>query len=205
MADNIAAMTPDQRDELERRIRSQVEAAALEDAATQALRGYGPEILGFLVNAANDEELAVDAFPHFSEDLWRGLAGFRWEASLRTWAYTLARHALVRAARSKRRDRNVGPLSTSAAEAIVAEVRTQTLTFLRTESRNKVATLRASLSSEEQMLLTLRVDRGLAWRDIARVLGDFEAAPSNEALTRQVATLRKRFERIKNRLRTIVA
>ena len=205
MADNIAAMTPDQRDELERRIRSQVEAAALEDAATQALRGYGPEILGFLVNAANDEELAVDAFSHFSEDLWRGLAGFRWEASLRTWAYTLARHALVRAARSKRRDRNVGPLSTSAAEAIVAEVRTQTLTFLRTESRNKVATLRASLSSEEQMLLTLRVDRGLAWRDIARVLGDFEAAPSNEALTRQVATLRKRFERIKNRLRTIVA
>ena len=198
-------MTPDQRDELERRIRSQVEAAALEDAATQALRGYGPEILGFLVNAANDEELAVDAFSHFSEDLWRGLAGFRWEASLRTWAYTLARHALVRAARSKRRDRNVGPLSTSAAEAIVAEVRTQTLTFLRTESRNKVATLRASLSSEEQMLLTLRVDRGLAWRDIARVLGDFEAAPSNEALTRQVATLRKRFERIKNRLRTIVA
>ena len=192
-------MTPDQRDELERRIRSQVEAAALEDAATQALRGYGPEILGFLVNAANDEELAVDAFSHFSEDLWRGLAGFRWEASLRTWAYTLARHALVRAARSKRRDRNVGPLSTSAAEAIVAEVRTQTLTFLRTESRNKVATLRASLSSEEQMLLTLRVDRGLAWRDIARVLGDFEA------LTRQVATLRKRFERIKNRLRTIVA
>ena len=151
-------MTPDQRDQLERQVRSQLEDGRVDDAATEALRAYGPEILGFLVNAANDEDLAVEAFSQCGEDLWRGLGGFRWEASLRTWSYMLARHALHRTVRTKRRDRNVEPLTTSAAGALVAEVRTRTLTFLRTESRQKVAALRAALNSEEQMLLTLRVD-----------------------------------------------
>ncbi|MEM7153985.1 MAG: sigma-70 family RNA polymerase sigma factor [Myxococcota bacterium] len=196
-------MTPDQRDELERQVRSKVEADRVDDAATDALRGYGPEILGFLINAAADEDLAVEAFSQFSEDLWRGLSGFRWNASLRTWGYTLARHALHRTAKSKQRHRVVDPLSTNGIAGLVEEIRTRTLTFLRTESRQEVAALRATLSSDEQMLLTLRVDRQLRWRDIARITGDFEGAPSDDDLKRQVATLRKRFERTKNRLRAM--
>ena len=196
-------MTPDQRDELERQVRSKVEADRVDDAATDALRGYGPEILGFLVNTAADEDLAVEAFSQFSEDLWRGLPGFRWHASLRTWGYTLARHALHRTAKSKQRHRLVDPLTSNAIGALVEEIRTRTLTFLRTESRQEVAALRATLTADEQMLLTLRVDRQLQWREIARITGDFEGEPSDADLKRQVATLRKRFERTKNRLRTM--
>jgi RNA polymerase sigma-70 factor (ECF subfamily) len=53
--------------------------------------------------------------------------------------------------------------------------------------------LRESLDPEEQTLLILRVDKGMAWEDVAEVLrADGEpVAP---------AALRKRFERLKEKL-----
>ena len=50
-------------------------------------------------------------------------------------------------------------------------------------------------------LLVLRVDRRMSWRDIARVMAD---AP-DEDLDKFAATLRKRFERVKERLRDKLA
>jgi RNA polymerase sigma-70 factor, ECF subfamily len=51
------------------------------------------------------------------------------------------------------------------------------------------------------MLLGLRLDRQMGWTDIARVLGTGDEA----TLTRDAATLRKRYERLKDRLRELVA
>ena len=42
-------------------------------------------------------------FSEFAEDFWRGLEGFRWRTSLRSWGYTLARNAANRYQRSRRR------------------------------------------------------------------------------------------------------
>ena len=53
--------------------------------------------------------------------------------------------------------------------------------------------MRSTLAPDEQSLLTLRLDRGLAWADIAAVM-DADSA-----------TLRKRYERLKNRLRARAA
>ena len=65
------------------------------------------------------------------------------------------------------------------------------------------ASIRAELPEEEQTLLVLRVDRNLAWRDIACVLLG-EAADADE-IQRKAATLRKQFERVKERLRELAA
>jgi len=71
-----------------------------------------------------------------------------------------------------------------------------------------LARLRASLSVEEQTLLVLRVDRELEWEEIAEVLGpgpeDDDTPPGGggaRPAARRAAALRKRFERLKARLR----
>jgi RNA polymerase sigma-70 factor (ECF subfamily) len=62
-----------------------------------------------------------------------------------------------------------------------------------------VTRLRESLDPDEQTLLILRIDRQMAWTDIARIMG----GDAPEAESRQAATLRKRFERLKERLRSM--
>jgi RNA polymerase sigma-70 factor (ECF subfamily) len=99
------------------------ERAALE-ARTRGLceagdeRSAGREIFGFLVSRLRDRDAAADVFSTFTEDLWRGLDGFRWQCTARVWAYTLARHATSHYLRDARRRRareqplsRAGPLS----------------------------------------------------------------------------------------------
>ena len=174
--------------DIERATREAFDAGDLDRAVTIAIREYGPELYGFLVVASGDDDLAADAFSEACHHLWRDLPKFRWESSLRTWAYTIARRRLY-AAREARRDRRVVPLSR--ASEIEAMVRTATASYLRSEVKAHVAKLRAELDEDERTLLVLRVDRDLSWKEISAILGDAEP------------TLRKRFERIKDRLRAL--
>jgi RNA polymerase sigma-70 factor (ECF subfamily) len=68
---------------------------------------------------------------------------------------------------------------------------------------NVYAEIRRELDDDDQILLVLRVDRNLAWRDIAIVLLG-ESARFDE-IARKAATLRKQFERVKDRLRSLAA
>ena len=93
------------------------------------------------------------------------------------------------------------PLELSAVSAVEEQVRTQTLTFLRTEVRDRFAEIRASLPPEDRALLLLRIDRKLAWNDLALVMQDGEAAPlTGDELKRAAARLRKRFQILKEKL-----
>ncbi|HTJ45754.1 MAG TPA: sigma-70 family RNA polymerase sigma factor [Kofleriaceae bacterium] len=177
----------------------------IDAATTVALRGYGPEVLGFLAAVSKNEADARDAFSEFSEDLWNGLPKFQASSSLRTWAYTIARRALWRVMNDPRRraERNVPLSQAGVLEKIAAEVRESTTPHLRTEVKDGFAALRAQLPADEQTLLVLRVDRDLAWRDIASVMHEGEGELTGAALEREAAALRKRFERVKQRLREL--
>jgi RNA polymerase sigma-70 factor (ECF subfamily) len=167
-------------------------------ATTAALRLYGPEVLGFLVAVHRDETAAEEAFSIFTERLWRGIARFEWKCSVRTWSYVLARNASMDERRGEvRRRRGLASPSEAPISEIAARVRTETLSILRTEKRNAFTELRDELPEEDRVLLVLRVDRDLPWRDIARVLG----ADGDEDVTREAARLRKRFQLVKDRLR----
>lgn len=89
-------------------------------------------------------------------------------------------------------------LATSAASALAADVRSSTLAHLKPANLDRLAEARRGMTPEEQTLLILRVDRGLAWRDIAVVLAG-EGGESGDA--EREAALRKRFERLKDKLR----
>jgi RNA polymerase sigma-70 factor (ECF subfamily) len=194
------------RDRLEQEVRHLCESGSYEGAATEVLRGYGSEIFGFLVAIHPSEADASDAFSELAEAIWRGLPRFAWESSVRTWAYAVARNITrTRKRNAARRDRRVVGGSDSVVQEVAERVRTQTKAFLRTENKTRLQALRDSLPEEDRMLLVLRVDRGLAWNELARILseGDGSDAPDDVALAKEAARLRKRFQLVKERLREL--
>ena len=190
---------------LEKEIQTAWKATEYQRAATISIQSYGPEILGFLVAFTKDRSQADDVFSYFLEDFWRGLPRFDWRCSLRVWSYTLARHAAKRyAIRSQGRRKGLMPLSQVPELANAAEkVRTSTAHYLRTAVKSRMRELREQLSDKEQILLVLRVDWELAWRDIAVIMSDDSSPLDGESLPRAMSTLRKQFERVKEKLRKL--
>jgi RNA polymerase sigma-70 factor (ECF subfamily) len=188
----------------EERIRAEFMAGRLEAAATATLEAYGSELLSFLASRLRARSDAHEAFSMFAEDLWLGLPKFGWRCSIRTWSYTLARNAASRyaSAPQQRHERNV-PLSCSEAlSALIERARSSTKIYQRTEIKDRFRTLREQLDPEDQTLLVLRVDRGMAWRDLAiTMLGDADV--DDGAIEREAARLRKTFERVKAELKRL--
>lgn len=189
----------EERAALEQRIGAALDTGDIEGAATAAINGYGPEVLGFLHALCHDEEMLGEAFSQLCEDVWKGIGGFARRSSFRTWLYTLSRRALYRCVRGQqRRRRHQAPMATwmDAQE----QLRTATMPFLRTTVKDRVTQLRESLPREDQELLILRVDRGLDWRELAQTMAEDDELGA-EQLTREAARLRKRFQLLKDRLR----
>jgi RNA polymerase sigma factor (sigma-70 family) len=176
-----------------------VRGGELDRAATKVLEEYGPELYGFLVNMLNNEGDAGEVFSQAAEDLWKGLGTFRFGCSLRTWIYVLGRHA---ASRYKRSPWNKGERrrSDSRIQSLANVARSRTQPWLRTEIKDRFAAIRESLDEEDRTLLTLRIDRAMAWEDVARVTLE-EDSPEKLKLTRETDRLRKRFQLLKGELR----
>jgi RNA polymerase sigma-70 factor, ECF subfamily len=136
---------------------------------------------------------AGEVFSMFSEDLWRGLPGFRRECPARVWCYRLAWHAAARFLRDPYRGRG-RRLETTELSRLVDQVRSSVFLGRDQARQATLDRLREGLSPDERTLLVLRVDRGLAWGEVALVLGDERGVPVEES------ALRKRFERLKERL-----
>ena len=72
---------------------------------------------------------------------------------------------------------------------------------MKSQTKDRIARLRESLSNDEQMLLSLRLDRGLAWNELARILHDGpQEELTDEVLKRESSRLRKRFQSVKEKL-----
>lgn len=174
-------------------------------------RAYGEEIYTFLLARRRGHTWSADEiFSEFSEDLWRSLPSFQWRCSLRAWCYRLARNACYRYGRSPHnRAARRAPVSVGAlADQVAARTRTETEAHLRTEVKDQVRQLRDKLSARDQDLLILRVDRDLAWRDVAFALApkgaSSDEAPLDEAsLDRFEAAIRQRFSEVKKRLKIL--
>jgi RNA polymerase sigma-70 factor (ECF subfamily) len=188
---------------LEEELAAMHQAADWAGAATQALRAYGPELLGFLIGMYGDD--GADLFSQLCEDVWRGLPTFERRASFRTWMYTLAHHVGSRFLRgeAKRQRRQVALSEAGPAAELAAEVRSRTMPMLRTEVKTKWRALRESLPREDQLLLVLRVDRELEWNELVDVLHEGEAPLDADEKKREAARLRKRFQMVKERLREL--
>lgn len=189
------------RAEIESEVRRHCQEGTIVSATAAAIRGYGPEILGFLIAQHRGGEDADEVFSIWSERIFRGLPGFTWTSSLRTWAYTVARNASVNFVRGRkaRARRELGARSDEIV-AVEQQVRTGTPQYLRTKARDKLAAIRDALPPEDRMLLVLRVDRRLEWKDLARVMLGEDGDVTEAALAKESQRLRKRFQLLKEKL-----
>ena len=191
-----------ERESQEQEVHALCDQGDIGGAVERTLQIYGREILRLMHSVLHQPDLARDAFSMFSENLLKGLPGFRWESSLRTWAYRLARNACyqVMHAPSTREQ----PMSLSALPDEVQHPRTETHPWQRTSVKDRFRELRERLKPEERMLLMLRVDQRLSWTEIARVMEEQdEESTGSPELTRRAAALRQQFQRLKTHLREL--
>lgn len=188
----------------ERELRHAWDAGDYRTVTTLALERYGKEIFGVLAARLGSRSDAEDVFAMFEEALWRGLHGFRWQSTLRSWAHRIARNTATRWATSGERDprRNL-PIDQAGVLDLAARVRSSTLVHLRSEVKSQIRQLRDELAEADQMLLILRVDKGLEWEEVAVALGDDDVDVAPDELKREAARLRKRFQLVTEKLRAM--
>lgn len=195
-------MIAEDREVLEAKIREHCHAGDFRTATSVAFKGYGREIFTFLMSFHRSESDAAEVFGAFSERVWKGIPSFEWGCSFRTWAYTIARNAshTYRSDARNRGQRFPALPADSELGEIAEQVRTETRSYLKTHARDRIAELRDALPKADRMLLTLRIDRKLSWLELARVLHDGDTSPGDADLQRSAALLRKRFQRLKEKL-----
>jgi RNA polymerase sigma-70 factor (ECF subfamily) len=179
---------------LDERVHALLAASKIEQATTVTLRELGPEVFGFLAGVLGDSD-ADEVFSGLSVRLWKSLDGFEGRCTLRTWIYVLARHELGKFRKSQKRYAE-GYVPISELQDVLAVVRTTR----STDARGKLSRLRDELPVDDRMLLILRVDRSLAWDDIALAFADNPESFRDDDKKREAARLRKRFQLIKDRL-----
>jgi RNA polymerase sigma-70 factor (ECF subfamily) len=187
---------------VEDQLRAALARSSIAEATELAIRAYGPELIGWLLACLPNESDAYEAFSQLSEDLWKSLPGFEGRCSMRTWCYMLARQAVARVRAHGRRSREELVSSLSSIDGPVTHVWSTTRANAAHEA-SVYGEIRAELSEDDQTLLVLRVDRELAWRDIALVMLGQDA--TEDELARKSGALRKQFERVKEQLRSLAA
>jgi RNA polymerase sigma-70 factor, ECF subfamily len=180
---------------LEQRIGAALDRGDLEAATTEAVRGYGAQIAGYLRAVLGSDDAAAEAFSIFCEFVWIGIGKFRRQCSFFTWSHHLAWGAVRRIYADPYRKR-ARRLMTSELERVAAHVFSTSLERRRDAAADRLAELRHRLTPAEQTLLILRLDRNLSWSEIAQVLEE-DGAGAEEA------ALRKRFERLRAKIRTM--
>src|SRR5260221_12922356 len=144
-----------------------VRAGSLEPAGERVLDAYGDELYGFLLLLVGEAE-AGEVFSQVAEDVRGRLAAFSFWCSTRTWLYKLARHAMQFRRSPTVRD-------------VVAVART--VQHRHNAASDRIGAIRDSLALDDRILLTLRIDRELAWEDGARVMIEAES-PDAASLAR---------------------
>lgn len=200
----LAGNTMSNRAEQEQEMREAFDAGNLERVATRVLVAYGREISSFLAARTQSRSDADEIFSMFTENVWAGLPGFGWRCSMRTWCYVLAHNALRQYAASpqRRQGRNVALSCPGVVSQLVEDLRTATRPYQQTDVKDSFRKLRERLSEEEQLLLLVRIDRAMSFREIALMsLGDVNS--DVDSVSREETRLRQAFTRLKANFRRI--
>jgi RNA polymerase sigma-70 factor, ECF subfamily len=188
----------------ERHVRDAFQRGDLRLATTLAIELYGADVLSFLRARLRTQTQVEDAFLQFGEDLWTGIASFRWQSSLRAWMFALARNSATRLGKAAHRKREV-PWSEGHEQLLgtIERIRTGTPLYQQTEAKSRMRALREQLDGDQQTLLILRVARHLSWKELAVVMGEVPLDAGETELTRASARMRGRFQAAKAQLRAL--
>jgi RNA polymerase sigma-70 factor (ECF subfamily) len=163
------------------------------------VRLWGPTIASHLHGIIDNRADAEEAFSEWAESLLTAIPGFEWQSSLKTYLFAVAYYARCNMLRRRQKQRRrEGAVPTSQVSAIAAEVWFVTVRDVPAEVLARVNALRQHLTPDERSILLLRVDQGLSWDDVARVLPPEVRGEGTESEIN--ARLRTRFKRLVKRL-----
>ena len=140
-------------------------------AATTLVSRHADALARFAVSSGEREEieeLVQDTFVR----AFGSLDAFRGESSLRTWLFTIERRLMLDRRRAERRRQETVPVH--AADAATDYTALDSLLAEEAESRVRKAIDR--LSPMQREIFSLRVEQGLAYKEIAEVVGSTEGA-----------------------------
>lgn len=190
---------------METAIREALLRGDLEAVVQLAFDAHGPALAAFVRSRVPAGTDAEEVMAEVAAALWGALPTLQLHTSMRGYLFQMARHSVHRHLdREVRRGRLGVPLDELPSGFLGPEaVRTDTPAYLKTANKDLLAALRGSLSPEERTLLQLRIDQGLAFREIAQAMAEEGDALDERALTREAARWRKRYQLTKDRLRTL--
>jgi len=121
----------------------------------------------------HDEDGASDVAQEAFLKAFRGLRGFRGDASFKTWLLTIAANEARGVLRKARRRREValqaaGPVPST--EAAVDDA------MEKTEEANRIREFLTGLPEKQKQAVTLRIFEGLSFREIGEIIGSSEGA-----------------------------
>ena len=190
-----------ERKKLEEEVRCLCQQGAVGKAVERVLQGHGLEVQRVMSGILRDEVRVQDAYGIFCERLLKWLPGFRGEGQLWMWLNRMARNSCLQLLKAPGR-REV-PVSDSQFPDQARPERSQTPLWQQDAMKERFRALRESLQPQDRMLLALRLDQKLSWREVARRMSGPQGALTEEALNRRATTLRQQFQRAKARLRAL--
>jgi RNA polymerase sigma-70 factor (ECF subfamily) len=144
-----------------------------ERAAGLLVRRYMADVYAVTVRVLQDGELAQDAAQEALINALRALHTFRGDASFRTWLLRIALNAARTMARRQYHRREVA--LEAAAEVAASEASAADNVALKDEAE-RANRLLAQLPEKQRMAVSLRVNQGLSYQEIGRVLDCTEGA-----------------------------
>lgn len=167
-------------------------AAAWTEAVELLVGAYGREILQFLHGFLRDGQDAEEVFAQMCLKLLEEIPRFRGECSGRAWFFYKSRYAALDWVRSPRRqrERRLETHELSRMSDLVAQVRSETRPYLKTEVKDRFAELREKLKPEERMLLVLYKYQDMPSHEVAEAMSTPEDPWT-------AAKVRKRWQRLK--------
>lgn len=140
-------------------------------AATMLVARHSQALSRFIAGSGGrveTEEIVQDTFVR----AFGAIDSFRGESSFRTWLFTIARRLLMDLRRSEKRRGNTVEVHESdvvseygALDSIIAD-----------EAAERIRIALGKLTPTQREVFTLRVQQGMAYRDIAEVVGSTEGA-----------------------------
>lgn len=137
------------------------------DAQDVLVRRYLADVYGLAFRMLRDEDLAQDAAQDAMVNAMRALDRFRGDASFRTWVLRIAANSAKSLARRRGRKREV---SLTAVEGLAGDTVDAAAVVELKDEADRIRAQVAKLPGKQRMAVELRVNQGLDYQDIARIL-----------------------------------
>ncbi|HUQ19309.1 MAG TPA: RNA polymerase sigma factor [Gemmatimonadaceae bacterium] len=140
-------------------------------AATEIVRRHADALARFATSAGEREEIE-ELVQDTLVRAFNSLDSFRAESSLRTWLFTIERRLILDRRRAEKREKNI--VSLEGADAATDYDALDNV--VATETARRVRQAMSKLSPMQRDVFTMRVEQGLAYKEIASILGTTEGA-----------------------------